>query len=210
MFRCPYCGEQVFTNMLKMGIHSKFGTAPRCPACHRIVFRETSRGGNNGYYVICMALGLIAVCGLMAAFVTSIPLLFVLSLISFIALYLFFQYYLCHFDVAKKEKSNFSVIKIKTNDSIRLWPHIRQGEIYIIVPEEVTNPQSESKQTIALLEEINQNKHETTFMFRLIRTPDDTRYKLQTKIKIITDKLVINGTIEGMEKTGECDITSIK
>lgn len=187
MFRCPYCGEKVFSSMLKMRIHSKFGTAPICPACKKVVYRELNSSGNRGYYAIGGAFSLLVIGLLALGFSLKSPVFIVLSIFLLLALYLFYNYFLCHFDVTPKSKKNYPVIQIDMDKKIHLWPHIRQGEIYILVPNEVLNPKIEDMQTLGLLDRIVLSKEKWNLFFRVIKASESATLKSGCLVKIISD-----------------------
>lgn len=188
MYRCPYCGEKVFPLRLKMGIHSRaVGTRPICPACKKVVIRSAGKIGNDGYHIIGFIFGLIAMAGIALALSLSSPWFLTLTFVGVIALYLFYNTFLCYFDVFDPDRKNYSTFKVKLSEQKRLFPQIRQGEIYILALDSISNPTLEKYQTIALLDQIVKTKQETELIFRLIRLSEVSPLTEGQCVKIISD-----------------------
>ena len=184
MFRCPYCGEKVFTKELKMGIHSTFGISPRCPKCKNISRRELDK---NGYNTVSFAFGLASMLILVfASFLSSI--FIIISIIVLCVFYFFYNYYLCHFEITnKKEINKTSMLNILVSSSKKLWPNIRQGEIYLIIPDNIYDPHTVDFHTIAALENLIKKENGYLCTFRIIKEAHENTINKNDVVKIVND-----------------------
>ena len=76
---------------------------------------------------------------------------------------------------------------VKTAETKKLWPNFRNGEIYVIVPEQLNDPRKEEFQTIAFLEKKEKTENECVFVFNVIRTPYADEVIKSEFVKIIND-----------------------
>ena len=120
--------------------------------------------------------------------------LIVLSVLILAALYLFYNYYLCHFDVSAENKKDFDILQVKIDKQTGLWPRIRQGEIYALAPDEISNPTAEKFQTLGLLDHITKDEKECILSFRIIKEAENAIIETGKAVKVISDTdFVVSG-----------------
>ena len=184
MFRCPYCGEKVFTKALKMGIHSTFGISPRCPKCNNISRREPDK---NGYNTASFTVGLSGMLILVFAAFLS-PIFIIIAIIALCIFYFFYNYYLCHFEIINEKESNeASVLNVVIASGKRLWPNIRQGEIYLIIPDSIYDPHTVDFHTVAALEYLIKKENGYLCTFRIIKAAYKNTVNKNEAVKIVND-----------------------
>ncbi len=166
-YRCPYCGEKAFSLMTKWGIYTKFDQAPRCPHCKRFVFRSFLVGGHWLYYSVLGLAAFLSVLGCIISNQMNFTGGIMLSLLFLVIFYLVYHYYFCHFDRTSKNDANEPIIYIQLKETKRIWPRIRQGEIYELFPLKGNGSLTENDAMIAMLENIKQGK----LKMRLIHVP---------------------------------------
>lgn len=195
MFRCPYCGEESFSTLVKMGLVlgkvSSFST--RCPNCQKICARTLVKGGVIGQRISLILIGLlVGLCVWLAAHVKSFAIVTV-AIILPIVLYMAFNYFLCYYDKYPKDKGKEKIMIIEMDGGV-LWPAIRKGEIYVMVPQRLGNSNNESDYTIAMLRKITKTSKTTKLIFDIIKDPSDSKAEL-------ADAVIIRGF--GKEFAGE-------
>ena len=188
-FRCPYCGEPVFSPRIKMGIVSKFGTSPRCPLCKKVCFRNAAVGGfwGRGLWLYGIALVVIGVCLWIAT--TFDQYVFIpLGIAAFVVAYILYNYYFCYFDVAEravKQQARYFSVAAQTEE--KLWPTIRQGEIYTIqFPTEGVRP-DRSPYIIGMIQTMEHKEHGYSFRIRVIRAVDVSDLAVNRSVRLVTE-----------------------
>ncbi|MBQ6687501.1 MAG: hypothetical protein IJN03_03145, partial [Bacilli bacterium] len=165
MFRCPYCGKKAFLLNTKLGVNTNLEMAPRCPICKKVVFRNFVMGGHLMYSVI---LGLAAFCTIFGI-VISRKLDFNFGTILFpvllVVFYLVYNYYFCYFDIPIKKCVFARTMNIQLKECDNVWPNIRKGEIYELLPADVREPYYEDMYTIGMVEKIQKGE----ICFRIIK-----------------------------------------
>ena len=82
-----------------------------------------------------------------------------LSLLFFTAFYLTYNYYFCYFSGFYKKSEVKETICVQLKDATKVWPKIRKGEIYELLPAEKQNDFGEEiSYTIAMAESIKKEK----------------------------------------------------
>ena len=196
-YRCPYCGEPAFSLRIKLGIVSKFGTAPRCPHCKGVCERHASMGENWGYYLIQSVLGLILALCFMLAFKFQIFGLIPIGVFLFIAIYLLSNYLCNHFDkINNKERNADPIFCFSSSIAQRLWPTVREGEIYIIQFPKAGIRESSSPKVIGLIEKLEKTKAGRVFIIRVVKFEDMDEVKTGEKVRLVTNgMLVVPGVV---------------
>ena len=190
MFRCPFCGEKVFLKISKLGFRTKFGFAPKCPECKKTTMIETLsyiKRGSKSYSIsefisifiiksittLEIINGLIVLCAFALYYFFHIISGVTCVIVNIIAIgfYFFYNYYLCHYLMYTRQKKELPKMYVKTAETKKLWPNFRNGEIYVIVPDELRDPGKEEFQTIAFLENKEKTENGCVFVFNVIRAP---------------------------------------
>lgn len=130
-YRCPYCGGETFDLLIKLGINTKFNSAPRCSFCKKVSFRSFVVGGHLLYSLILYLSAILTAFAVFISFKLHFNIGALLFPLAFIAFYLIFNYYFCYFDRAQKEGAD-EKIQLRLKETKNIWPAIRKGEIYII------------------------------------------------------------------------------
>lgn len=130
-YRCPYCGRETFDLLIKLGLNTKFSSAPRCSYCEKVSFRNFVVGGHFLYFAILGLSAFLTACGILASVKWNFNIGTLLFPIAFIAFYLIYNYYFCHFDRVQKEGED-EKIQLQLKETKNSWPDIRKGEIYEI------------------------------------------------------------------------------
>lgn len=181
MFRCPYCGKKAFLLNTKLGVNTKLETAPRCPICKKVVFRNFVMGGHLMYSVI---LGLAAFCTIFGI-VISRKLDFNFGMILFplllVAFYLLYNYYFCYFDRPIKNGISERTMNIQIKEMDKFWPKIRKGEIYELIPAGSRESFGEGTYTIGMVEKIKDGK----VSLRIISAPTKDEFTIKDKLLIL-------------------------
>ena len=175
-YRCPYCGEEAFSLRLKLGVNTKFGRAPRCPKCKKVAFRHFLVGGRFLYFFPLGLAALLSCGGILISGKTDVGIF--LSLLCFTAFYLAYQYYFCHFDTFNHNGSTQEMIHIQMTDTKRIWPRIRKGEIYELLPERARKSFDEDVCAIGMVEHIRQGK----ITLRVIKKPAKDEFAITDKV----------------------------
>lgn len=196
-YRCPYCGEPAFSLRIKLGIVSKFGTAPRCPHCKRVCERHASTGGSWGYYLIQSVLALLSVFCLVLAFKFQILELIPIGIVLFVIIYLLFNYLCNHFDkISSKERKSDPVFYFSSSIGQRIWPTVREGEIYIIQFPKEGMSENNSPKVIGLIDKLEKNNDKLLFTIRVIKFQDMDEVKAGEKVRLVTEgMLVVEGFV---------------
>ena len=105
-----------------------------------------------------------------------------LSILLFNAFYLFYNYYLCHFDRFDNKGSKETVC-IQLTETNKVWPIIRKGEIYELVPAERKAVANEDIYTIAMAEKVERNN----IKLRVIKKPQDEKFLLKDEVVLFSD-----------------------
>ena len=191
MFRCPYCGEAVFSTALKMGICSKFGTAPRCPACNRVCQRSTGTGGYWLYSLLLSITALVSFGCIVLSFIAGWPILLVIGLALLLGLYLVISYYFSHFETMyAKDRLAMPRFCIEATACGRLWPAIRAGEIYKIQLLRDNTRDSACPYVLGMIETIDRQKDCCIFTVRCIKTEGADSWETAGKMRIVTDGML--------------------
>ena len=177
-FRCPYCGEKVFSLRLKLGINTKFGVNPICPKCKNVVCRGFVIGGPLLYNAmqflpVVLCLWVIFISDVMGG---------ILSISLLTAFCLVYNYYFCHFSRGIMIDSKKRTICIKLKEVNRIWPNIRKGEIYELLPADVREPYYEDMYTIGMVEKIQKGE----ICFRIIKNHSREGYAIKDNLIIFT------------------------
>lgn len=185
MFRCPYCGEKAFSPRIKLGINTKFGQSPRCPKCKRVVFRRFLIGGHFVYGFPLLLVTILSLCGIIVSENTDSALGLTLTLLLLSVFYLFYNYYFCHFDRFNNNSSKEEMICIQLKESNHIWPRIRKGEIYELIPANRRNSFSEDMFTIGMIEHIRQGE----IKLRIITAPSKDEFKIKDELIILSKNI---------------------
>ena len=180
MFRCPYCGKKAFSLMTKLGINTKLGQAPRCPICKKVSFRKFFIGGHLLYYAVLSLATILFVFGVLVCIKSNFSIGIILVALVFLILFISFNYYFCHFDKLSKKDSDEEIIRVQLKEVNNVWPRIRKGEIYELLPTERNNFLDEDNYTIAMVQNIKKGEIE----LRVINDPSKDGF-------IISDELII-------------------
>lgn len=188
MLRCPNCGKKVFSKIQKLlGMYTTFN---KCPYCKARSQHRTYKNISLYYYIsliFVFYIIILAVIYIKFHNYISFTAIEVLAGLG-IVFYVFYHYFCCHFDVYKTEKERcFGITNIILYAKKRPWPTIRYAEIYVIVPEELDNPNLEEFQTIAQLVKTEKNNSEAILRFKVIRNSEKEALKPNTEVKIIND-----------------------
>lgn len=182
MFRCPYCGEEAFSLITKLGIVTKFDTAPRCPNCKKVAFRNFIVGGNLTYNLV-LALSAIVVFFIVWLFAKiNFSLGIVSAILAYIVFFICFNYYFCYFDKASNKNLYKEILCVQLKEMKNIWPNIRKGEIYQLFPLERKQFLNEDIYTIAKVNNIKNGKIE----FGIIKYPQNTDYNINNELVILT------------------------
>ena len=160
MYRCPHCGEEAFSLRVKLGITSKLGQAPLCPNCNKVSFRCFLVGGHWLYKAIIGLSAFLAFALVLLFFKINVIASAFLALLFTILFYLVFNYYFCHFDGFTKAYFNSEKILVELKDVKRIWPRIRKGEIYELLPSTSPDCFDIKKHFVVMVEKINSGKME--------------------------------------------------
>ncbi len=182
MFRCPYCGENAFSLRLKLGINTKFGKNPICPECKKVVFRSVGiMGGRYLYTILLTLLGLLCVCGMYISLKMDFSMGTLLSIGVLTAAYLFYNYYLCYFDRGIMIDSKKRTMCVQLKEVAKIWPDIRKGEIYELLPANTQGSHYEDMYTIGMVEKIEKGK----IYFRIIKNHSREGYAIKDNLIIL-------------------------
>ena len=130
-YRCPYCGREAFDLLVKLGLNTKFSSAPRCTFCKKVFFRNFVVGGHFLYLVILCLSAILTVGGVFVSVKCDFNIGTLLFPLVFIAFYLIYNYYFCYFDRVQKDGED-EKIQLQLKETKNSWPDIRKGEIYKI------------------------------------------------------------------------------
>ena len=185
MFRCPYCGEKAFSLRIKLGINTKFGQSPRCPKCKREVFRRFLIGGHFLYGSPLLFVTILSLCGIIVSENIDSAIGMTLSILLFNAFYLFYNYYLCHFD-RFDNKGSKETICIQLKEPNPIWPKIRKGEIYELIPANRRHSFSEDMFTIGMIEHIKQGE----IKLRIITAPSKDEFTIKDELILLSNDVL--------------------
>ena len=177
--------------MIKLGITTKFGQHPRCPKCKRVVFRRFLIGGHFLYDFPLLLFTILSLCGIIVSENTDSAIGLTLSLLLFNVFYLVYNYYFCHFDRFNNNSSKEEMICIQLKEPNHIWPTIRKGEIYELVPENRRNSFSEDMCTIAMTESIKRGN----IRLRVISKPQDEKYLLKNEVVLFSESKIFLATM---------------
>lgn len=135
-YRCPYCGEEAFPLMEKLGMRLEFSYVPKsisvttCPHCNKMVIRPMGKLGYWGHKLIASWIPLLLFFYFLLRYKFSIFL--VIGFPLYIILWFSLNYFFCHFDKRRKvEREADARIKMSVSHEQPLWPAVKKGEIYL-------------------------------------------------------------------------------
>ncbi len=179
-YRCPYCGEEAFHLLIKLGLNTRFDAAPRCAFCKKVSFRNFVIGGHFLYDVILSVSALLTACGIFVSVKWGFAIGTLLFPIAFVAFYLFYNYYFCYFDRVKKDGSD-EIIYLQLKEFRNSWPDIRKGEIYkigLLKPSDFASARDGF--AVAMVEDKNQDK----LQLRILSKPPVEHFELKGEVAI--------------------------
>lgn len=144
MRRCPYCGNPSFPILEKMGMRLVFPSQHRsvlvseCSSCKNYSIRTMGRLGRVGHLLIAtvfpVALLLISVFLIRKLTVPGDSLsilLYLISLVTSMILWVSLNYFFCHFDKRTiLEREADARLQVAVPEGTTLWPYVKKGEIY--------------------------------------------------------------------------------
>lgn len=179
-YRCPYCGRETFHLLIKLGLNTKFDVAPRCSLCKKVSVRKFVIGGHFIYSLILGLSALLTAYGIFASVKWNFNIGTLLFPIAFIAFYLVYNYYFCHFDRVQKEGED-EKIQIQLKETKNSWPDIRKGEIYsvgLLYPYDFAT--ARDGYIIAMVENITGDK----LLLRVLSKPPTEYFELKGDVAI--------------------------
>lgn len=182
-YRCPYCGRETFHLLIKLGLNTKFSTAPRCSFCKKVSFRNFIIGGNFLYLVILGLSVILTACGIFVSVKWDFNIGILLFPLVFIAFYLIYNYYFCYFDRVQKDGTD-EKIQLQLKERKNSWPDIRKGEIYEISLQKPYNSDSvRDGFIIAIFESKTQDK----LLFRILSKPSSEYFELKGEVVLFCE-----------------------
>lgn len=179
-YRCPYCGREAFDLLVKLGLNTKFSSAPRCTFCKKVSFRNFIVGGHFAYSAILCLSALLTACGIFASVKWNFNIGALLFPIAFITFCLIFNYYFCYFDRVQKDGVD-EKIQLQLKETKNSWPDIRKGEIYkigLLYPYDFAK--ARDGYIIAMAENITVDK----VLLRVLSKPSAEHFELKGDVAI--------------------------
>ena len=140
-YRCPYCGQKGFSFIEKIDFLPRwlpeYFQGVRCAHCRERSVYYSRFGGRIGHVVIQAAI-FVALAGFYA-WAACLPkeklngyYLWIPLLVTTVLLY-GFKWLFCYLDKPRYEdRINASTFRFKADTSVRLWPYVRVGEVYLL------------------------------------------------------------------------------
>ena len=179
-YRCPYCGREAFDLFVKLGLNTKFSSAPLCTFCKKVSFRNFIVGGHFAYSAILCLSALLTVYGIYLSVKLDFNIGALLFPIAFITFYLIFNYYFCYFDRVKKEGSD-EIICLQLKEVKNSWPDIRKGEIYVIG---LLKPNDYASARDGFITALLENKNQDKLHLRILAKPSTEYFELKGEVVI--------------------------
>ena len=179
-YRCPYCGREAFDLFVKLGLNTKFSSAPRCTFCKKVSFRNFIVGGHFAYSAILCLSALLTVYGIYLSVKLDFNIGALLFPIAFITFYLIFNYFFCYFDRVQKDGVD-EKIQLQLKETKNSWPDIRKGEIYeigLLYPYDFAT--ARDGYIIAMVENITGDK----LLLRVLSKPPKEYFELKGDVAI--------------------------
>lgn len=176
-YRCPYCGQNGFSFIDKIDFLPRwlpeYFQGGRCAHCRERSVYFSRFGGRIGHVVIQVAIAL-AVAGFyfwavrlpeekLNGYYFWIPLL-----VATVLLY-GFKWLFCYFDKPEYAvRINAPTFRVTVDASVRLWPRIRVGEVYLLrFPKRGMH--EDAPHIIAMVQKIEKHANERVITMRVVK-----------------------------------------